>query len=115
MNIAYPFRIGYNGRTGVSNEEQHVRELIKQVLFTMPGERVNQPTFGSGLTQLIFAPNNKEYLSTYQTLIQSALLQWLGNMIRVQSIQITHQDSTIQLILQYVILSTQQQQTEQFN
>jgi phage baseplate assembly protein W len=115
MNIAYPFRISYSGRTATSSYEQHVRELIEQVLFTMPGERVNRPAFGSGLSQLIFAPNSKEYMSTYQTLIQGALLQWLGSMIRVQSMQITHQDSTIQLTLQYLILSTQQQQIEQFN
>jgi phage baseplate assembly protein W len=115
MNIGYPFQISYNGCTDVSNASQHINDLVNQVLFTMPGERVNRPTFGSGLSQLVFAPNGTEYTYTYQNLIQGSLQQWLGSLINIQSLQATNQDSTLQLTLQYVILSTQQQQVEQFS
>lgn len=114
MNISYPLQIAYNGRTAVSSLEQHINDMVKQVLFTTPGERVNQPRFGSGLSQLVFDPNGTGYAATYQTLIQSALQQWLGDVIRVQSLQVVAEDSTLQLTLQYVILATQQQQVEQF-
>jgi hypothetical protein len=115
MNIAYPLHIASNGRTAVSDSVQHINDMIQQVLFTIPGERVNLLTFGSGLSQAVFAPNGADYAATYQALIQGALQQWLGNLIRVQSLQVTSEDATLQLTLQYVILATQQQQTEQFN
>ncbi len=58
MNVDYPFHFDDRGRTATSNDEDHIRDLIEQVLFTTPGERVNRPTFGSGLLQLLFAPNS---------------------------------------------------------
>lgn len=114
MNIAYPYQIAYNGRTAITDIEQHINDMIQQLLFTTPGERVNLPTFGSGLSQMVFAPNSASYAATYQALVQSALQQWLGNIIQVQSLQVSSEDSTLQLNLQYVVLTTQQQQTQQF-
>lgn len=114
MNIAYPYQIAYNGRTAVSDTDQHIYDMIQQLLFTAPGERVNQPTFGSGLSQMVFTPNSASYAASYQALVQSALQQWLGSTIQVQSLQVTAEDSTMQLTLQYVVLDTQQQQVQQF-
>lgn len=115
MNIAYPYQISANGRTSVSNATQHVQDLVEQVLFTAPGERVNQPTFGSGVSQLVFAPNGSSYIGSYQALVQSALQQWLSTLISVQNLQVDSQDATLDIIVQYTILSTQQQQLEQFS
>lgn len=114
MNITYPYQISSNGRTATSDADRHIQELVEQVLFTTPGERVNRPTFGSGVSQLVFAPNGTQYAGTYQSLVQSALQKWLGSMISIQTLQATSQDATLQLTLQYTILSTQQQQVEQF-
>ena len=58
MNINYPFHIDVRGRTAEASDEKHIRDLIEQVLFTSLGERVNRPTFGSGIMQLLFAPNS---------------------------------------------------------
>ncbi len=60
MNIAYPFHFDGRGRTATADDDRHIRDLIEAVLFTNPGERVNRPEFGSGLGQLIFAPNSPE-------------------------------------------------------
>ena len=49
------------------------------MLFTAPGERVNRPDFGSGLLQLVFAPNSDELAGATQFLVQGALQQWLGD------------------------------------
>ncbi|MEL6763593.1 MAG: GPW/gp25 family protein, partial [Cyanobacteria bacterium J06607_6] len=83
MNIDYPFHFDNLGRTATTPEADHVRDMIEQLLFTNPGERVNRPTFGSGLQQLIFAPNSPELAATLQYTLQAALQQWLGDVIEV--------------------------------
>ena len=62
------------------------RDLIEQLLFTVPGERVNRPDFGCGLMQLVFAPNSVELAATLQALVQGALQQWLGNLMRIDEV-----------------------------
>jgi phage baseplate assembly protein W len=66
-----------------------VRDLIDQLLFTNPGERVNRPDFGSGLLQLIFAPNSPELAAALQFTVQAALQQWLGDVIQVQALEVS--------------------------
>lgn len=119
MEIAYPFAIDQRGRTAAAPEDDHIRNLIEQVLFTMPGERVNRPTFGSNIRQVVFAPNNSELVTATQFLLQGALEQWLGDVIQVQAIEATTISSisdgdSIQVIVQYIVRRTQQQQVVQF-
>ena len=83
MDIDFPFHFDGRGRTAEAATDEHVRDLIEQVLFTSPGERVNRPTFGSGLMQLVFAPNSDELATATQFLVQAALQQWLGDLIEV--------------------------------
>ena len=66
-----------------------MRQLVEQVLFTSPGERVNLPDFGSGLLQLPFAPNSVEMAAATQFAVQAALQKWLSNYIKVQSVVAT--------------------------
>lgn len=119
MDIAYPFQINQRGRTADASENEHIRNLIEQVLFTMPGERVNRPTFGSNIRQVIFAPNNSELITATQFLLQGALEQWLGDVIQVQAIEATtissiSEGDSVQVIVQYIVRRTQQQQVVQF-
>jgi uncharacterized protein len=119
MDIAYPFRINQYGRTADIPSDEHIRNLIEQVLFTIPGERVNRPTFGSNIRQIIFAPNNSELVAATQFLLQGALEQWLGNEIQVEVIEATTMSSlsegdSVQVIVQYLVRQTQQRQVVQF-
>jgi uncharacterized protein len=114
MQIDYPFSLGRLGRTATTSEDDHIRDLIEQVLFTTPGERVNRPTFGSGLLQLAFAPNSEALAAATQAAVQGALQQWLGDLILVQAVQVTQQDSLLQVQVQYVIRRSQQRQSAQF-
>jgi uncharacterized protein len=82
MSLDYPFRIDSRGRTAQATDADHIRDLIEQVLFTGPGERVNRPSFGSGLLQLVFMPTSDELATATQFLIQGALQQWLGTSSR---------------------------------
>lgn len=109
MNIDFPFHFDTQGRTATTDEEDHIRDMIEQLLFTNPGERVNRPDFGSGLMQMVFAPNSPELAATLQFTMQAALQQWLGDLIEVQSLIVTGEDATLQVNLQYVLKRTGQQ------
>lgn len=114
MNIDFPFDFDGRGRTAETAYDDHIRDLIEQVLFTAPGERVNRPTFGTGLLQLVFAPNSPELAAATQFLVQGNLQQWLGDLIEVQSVAVQAIDSTLQVQVQYSIRRTQAAQTAQF-
>ena len=116
MDIAFPYQIDARGRSATSpTSEAHLRDLIEQLLFTAPGERVNRPTFGSGLLQLVFTPNGDALVAALQMTVQSALQQWLGDLIEVQSLDISSQDSTLSVAVRYRNRRTDQQQAAQFS
>lgn len=114
MNLDFPFHLDSSGRTASATDDAHIRDMIEQVLFTAPGERVNRPTFGSGLLRLVFAPNSDELATATQFLVQGALQQWLGDLIQVDDVQVESEDSTLRVTVQYTVRRTQQQQTGRF-
>jgi phage baseplate assembly protein W len=114
MNIDFPFRIDGRGRVSIFGD-QHVRDLIEQLLFTNPGERVNRPTLGSGLLQMVFAPSSDELAAATQFLVQGTLQQWLGSLIQAEAVRVTAQDSTLQVTVQYVVRSSGVRQVAQFS
>ena len=114
MNLDFPYHFDSRGRTADTSDEDHIRDLIEQVLFTAPGERVNRPDFGSGLQRLVFAPNSDELAAATQFLVQGSLQQWLGDLIEVNEVDVQNEDSTLRITVQYFIRRTQQQQTAQF-
>lgn len=106
MNIAYPFRFDKRGRTATANDADHVRDMIEQFLFTSPGERVNRPDFGSGLRQMVFAPNRIEVAATLQFTLKAALQRWLGDVIAVQGLEVDSIDSLLSVSVQYSLVGT---------
>lgn len=114
MNIDYPFHFDHRGRTADTSYEDHIRDMIEQLLFTEPGERVNRPDFGSGIMQLVFAPNSPELAATLQFTMNAGLMDALGDLIEVQSLEVTAEESTLRVNLTYVIRRTKDTRTDQF-
>ena len=83
MTLDYPYQFDRSGWTATTDDEDHIRDLIEQVLFTAPGERVNRPTSAAACCSLVFAPNSDTLASATQFLVQGALQQWLGDLIQV--------------------------------
>ena len=107
MNVAFPYRIDGRGRSAETpDDDAHVRQLIEQVLFTVPGERVNRPDFGCGLMQLVFAPNSDELAATLQMLVQGALQQWLGSLLRIDEVLATSVDEVLSVQVRYTVVRT---------
>lgn len=114
MQIDFPYNIDGRGRTAQAGTDHHIRDLIEQVLFTNPGERVNRPTFGSGLLRLVFAPNSDVLAGATQLAVQGALQQFLGDLILVEAVTVDNVDSTLTVTVQYIVRRSQQRQVAQF-
>lgn len=106
MHVDFPYRFDTRGRTAATDDADHIRDLIEQVLFTSPGERVMRPDFGSGLLQLVFAPNSEVLAATTQMLAQSALQRWLGELILVEALRVEAVDSILRVTVQYIVRQT---------
>jgi Bacteriophage baseplate protein W len=114
MNVDFPFSFNGRGRTSETDDDGHIRDLIEQVLFTAPGERVNRPDFGSGLLRLVFAPNSDELAAATQFLAQAALQQWLGDLIEVNEIEVQNDDGSLFVTVGYTVRRNQERQVAQF-
>ncbi len=113
--VDYPYHFDKRGRTaGPQDDDAHIRDLIEQVLFTTPGERVNRPDFGSGLMQLVFQPNSADLAAATQFLVQSSLQRWLSDRITVEAVEVEAEDSTLRVTVRYVVLRSQTRATAQF-
>src|SRR5271155_2639178 len=107
MNIAFPFQIDGHGRTAATSDDDHIRQMIEQLLFTNPGERVNRPDFGSGLLQAVFQPNSTAMAAALQFTLQAALQQALGDLIVLQAVQVDSVDSTLTVTVRYLVRGEQ--------
>ena len=114
MNIDYPFHFNGRGQTATTNDDDHIRDMIEQFLFTNAGERVNRPDFGSGLLSLIFAPNSPELATALEHTVQAGLQRWLGDLIEVRNLEATAEKSVLRVVVQYVVRATGQAQARQF-
>lgn len=113
MNVNFPYQFDGRRRT-LDPGDDYLRQMVEQVLFTSPGERVNLPDFGSGLLQLPFAPNSIEIAAATQFSVQGALQKWLGGFIKVQSVVASAQESTLTVTVTYAPLSTGVTQVQTF-
>jgi phage baseplate assembly protein W len=100
--LDFPYSIDARGRTATTGIDDHVRDLILQVLFTSPGERVNRPGFGCGVRQLVFQPNADALATATQQLIQGALLRWLEPVIVVEAVRVEARAATLEITVAYV-------------
>lgn len=114
MNIDYPFHIDGRGRAATTGEGDHIRDMIEQFLFTNAGERVNRPDFGSGLLQMIFAPTSPELAAATQMTVQAGLQRWLGDVIDVQAVEVSSEESALRVGVSYRIRRTQESRTATF-
>ncbi|PVZ08203.1 GPW/gp25 family protein [Actinomycetospora cinnamomea] len=106
VEIDFPFHVDATGRAATTTRDDHVADLVHQLLFTEPGERVNRPTFGGGLRKLVFEGNSPELAAALQFTLQAALAQWLGDVVDVEDLGVASQDVTLQVVVRYRVRRT---------
>jgi phage baseplate assembly protein W len=112
--LDFPFAIDARGRTATTTPGDHVRDLIWQVLFTSPGERVNRPEFGCGLKQLVFAPASGVLAAATEQLVHGALIRWLDPVIVVERVAVAVEDATVEVTVAYRSRPTGEVRTDVF-
>jgi phage baseplate assembly protein W len=115
MTLDFPYHVDGRGRSAGIDADGHLRDLIEQVLFTAPGERVMRPDFGSGLLGLVFEPGGPELVATTQYLVQSSLQQWLGHLIIVDAVDVDYTEGTLRVAVNYVVARTQERAAATFS
>jgi uncharacterized protein len=113
-HLDHPLRLDGRGRVATTEADDHVRDMVYQVLFTNPGERVNHPDFGCGLLQLVFEPNSEVLATATQFLVQGSLQRWLADVVQVEQVEITNEDGKLIVVVLYTRLDTGQRQQDLF-
>jgi phage baseplate assembly protein W len=113
-DIDYPFTIDGSGFVSTTGEDDHIRDMIHQVLFTNPGERVNRPDFGCGLLQLVFMPNSDALAAATQYTVQGALQRWLDDVIKVEQVQIVNDEERLEITVVYIKRDTGDRRQQRF-
>ena len=99
--LDFPFHIDGRGRSAETAEDDHIRDMIFQVLFTNPGERVNRADFGCGIKQLVFMPSSDALATATQFLVQGSLQRWLDSVIQVESVDVEAVESELRVTVIY--------------
>jgi Bacteriophage baseplate protein W len=115
VNVDFPLHVDGRRRTATTDPDDHLRDLIEQVLFTAPGERVMRPDFGSGLLGLVFEPGGPELVATMQHVVQGALQQELGHLITVESVRVDHTEGVLSVEVSYAVLRTDERAAASFS
>ena len=113
--LDYPLDLDSKGRIATTNYDDHVKDMIYQVLFTAPGERVNRPDFGCGLMEMVFMPNSDILATATQFLVQGSLQHWLGDVIKIQSLTVTAEDEKMVVDIEYIRLDNGQIKQDRFS
>ena len=110
----YPLHVNNKGRTHITTNENHIKQLIEQILFTIPGERVNRPTFGGGVHRLLFAPLNEDLVTTTRSILQSSLTEYLSGLIIVEDLDVSFDESKLIIDIIYTIRANKTMMRERF-
>jgi phage baseplate assembly protein W len=102
-SIGFPFAVDPRGVLAAAPDAaDELRGKVIQVLFTTPGERVNQPEFGCGLFTLAFDPNNTIMAAAVEFTVGQALTRWLGDALVVSAVDVQAQEELLSVEVAYV-------------
>jgi phage baseplate assembly protein W len=110
MYTTYPYQLDNRGHTAITGStNDHIRQMLEQLLLTRPGERVNRPDFGCGVGNLVFEPNSTRLAAALEVAIVTSVGQWLGDLIQLQNVDIESQDEKLLINISYLVQATGQQ------
>lgn len=114
MQIAFPYAFDKNQVTALANEPAHVRQMLEQLLFTMPGERVNRPDFGCGIQRMVFAPQSTEVIATVRALVESEIHRWLGDVLSLKKLDVVADEAILRVLVEYQLTPDETVRSERF-
>lgn len=112
--LDFPFGFDPRGRSRLTDAEDHVRDLIEQVLFTSPGERVNRPEFGTPLKSMVFEGLSDTLALTTEQMVHGALIRWLDTVIAVERVSVEVADARLTVTVVYALRFDEEPRREVF-
>jgi uncharacterized protein len=106
VDLAFPYHLDNHGETATAERNDHIRQMLEQLLLTRPGERVNRPDFGCGLPDLLFGPSSPEAAAAARVTVAGSVQRWLGDVIELTELEIEAGDDTLTVNLTYRLLAT---------
>jgi uncharacterized protein len=109
QGMSFPPRIGVDGRLAWSEGEDNVRESIRVILLTEPGERLMREEFGCGLRRFLFEPNTV----TTRQLIADRITRTIAALeprVKVEDVSVEPDDKDARLVavtIQFRLVATQ--------
>lgn len=103
--VSFPLRLDGYGRSATVPTDMAVRELLAELLFTSPGERLNRPQLGCGLIELIFDASTDELRAATQFQVTATIQQWLGDVLTVAGVEIRSSGAAIEVTVKYRLAS----------
>jgi len=113
-SLHFPFQLGDLGTPRSAGHAQVLRQQLEQLLFTLPGERVNRPRFGCGVQRLVFGPATPESAGLAEYVIKVNVNQFMGEVIRLDAVKVTAEDATLFVDLLYTVIETGEERAETF-
>ncbi len=103
--VAFPLHLDSAGATAPApSYPVAVEQLIEELLFTALGERLNRPDLGCGLLELVFQPASDELRAATQFQVTAELQKWLGDLIRVISVDTESGGAELLTTVTYALL-----------
>jgi phage baseplate assembly protein W len=107
MDIAFPYQITGQGTTAAAaSADDHIAQMLEQLLFTRPGERVHHPDFGCGLLDLVFSPNSPEVAAALSITVSAAVQKWLGDLVKIGPVDVTAAGSEMRAVVSYTVVAS---------
>ena len=100
-HAALPYGVSDTGLTATVPDETYLAQLLEQIVFVQPGERVNRPDFGCNMRGLTFASGHSEIIGAVSTLVQSALRQWVGGAVEVLDVDVRMVETRAHVTITY--------------
>ena len=113
-NLTFPFHVGPLGQPRTSGRGANIRQQLEQVLFTIPGERVGRPDFGAGIQRFVFEKLSAELLAATEYQLTSTLRDHMQDVIVVEGVRLTAEDSTLFVDILYSLRDTGEEQAASF-
>lgn len=106
MNIAFPVHVSNHGRLATSDGDEHIADMIEQLLFTDIGERVNRPDFGCSIRQLVFEGARTQLAAATEALVHASLQRWLGDRLSIVTVSVAADAPMLEITVEYIVLRT---------
>ncbi|HZH03072.1 MAG TPA: GPW/gp25 family protein [Myxococcaceae bacterium] len=113
-NLHFPFQLGDRGVPLTANYLQTVRQQLEQLLFTVPGERVNRPRFGCGIQRLVFGSASPEAATAAEYVIKINIQEFMGELVKLDAVKVTAEDATLFVDILYTLRDTGEERAETF-